>query len=60
MSITTGLVWASNFVLSNDPRAQAVYVVKVGKMSDLSMRSICSSSRGGGGIEGSDAMVTYE
>lgn len=59
MSITVGFEKATSFVLNRDPKCHAVLEVKVGKESELSRISICSSSRGGIGIAGSEAIFAY-
>ena len=55
--MTTGLEKGSSLVLNRDPSVQAVFAVKVGKVSELSMMLISSSSRGGIGMVGSVAMI---
>ena len=56
MSVTVGFENATSFVRSRDPSVQAVWAVNAGKERELSITSICSSSRGGMAMTGSAAM----
>lgn len=55
--MTVGLEKARRRVRRRDPRTQAVWAVKVGKVRALSMAEISSRARGGRGMVGSVAMV---
>lgn len=57
MSITHGFEKARSFVRRAEPNVHAVWLVKPGKRRDLSIESIWSSSRGGIGMVGSEAML---
>lgn len=55
--MTVGLEKARRRVRRRDPRTQAVWAVKVGKVRALSMAEISSRARGGRGMVGSVDMV---
>lgn len=55
--MTVGLEKARRRVRRREPRTQAVWAVKVGKVRALSMAEISSRARGGRGMVGSVAMV---
>lgn len=55
--MTVGLEKARRRVRRREPRTQAVWAVKVGKVRALSMAEISSRARGGRGMMGSVDMV---
>lgn len=57
--MTVGLEKARRRVRRREPRTQAVWAVKVGKVRALSMAEISSRARGGRGMVGSVDIVFF-